>query len=106
MTDEAKGYWIVMASVSDPTRFGEYTAAAGPVMGRAGARVLAGSQRFEVVEGSSGGVPFIAEFPSYQAALDCYRSPEYQQAIALREGAAEFDVVIVEGAAQTGAPAG
>jgi hypothetical protein len=55
------------------------------VLGKAGARALAMPQRFEVVEGSSRGVPFIAEFPSYQAALDCYRSPEYQQAIALRE---------------------
>lgn len=98
MSAEAKGYWVVTATISDPQAFGAYTAAAGPVMGRAGARVLAGPQQFEVVEGSSRGAPFIAEFPSYQAALDCYRSPEYQQAIALREGAARFDVVVVQGA--------
>ena len=102
MSAEAKGYWVVGATISDPEAFGVYTAAAGPVMGRAGARVLAGPQRFEVVEGSSRGVPFIAEFPTYQAALDCYRSPEYQQAIALRQGVAAFDVVIVEGAAVPG----
>lgn len=102
MSAEAKGYWIVAALVSDPVMFGEYTAVAGPVMGRAGARVLAMGQAFEVVEGSSRGVPFIAEFPSYQAALDCYRSAEYQQAVALREGAAEFDVVIVQGVPTSG----
>jgi uncharacterized protein (DUF1330 family) len=102
MADEAKGYWIVTATISDPEAFATYTAAAGPVLGAAGARALAMPQQFEVVEGSSRGVPFIAEFPSYQAALDCYRSPEYQQAITLREGAAEFDVVIVQGVAPTG----
>lgn len=102
MSAEAKGYWIVTATISDPEAFAGYTAAAGPVLREAGARALAMPQRFEVVEGSSRGVPFVAEFPSYQAALDCYRSPEYQQAIALREGAAEFDVVIVEGVAPTG----
>lgn len=102
MSAEAKGYWLVTATVSDPEAFGAYTATAGPILGRAGARVLAFPDRFEVVEGSSRGMPFVAEFPSYQAALDCYRSPEYQQAIGLRQGAAEFDVVIVEGAAGPG----
>ena len=53
MSAEAKGYWIVAALVSDPVRFGEYTAVAGPVMGRAGARVLAMGQAFEVVEGTT-----------------------------------------------------
>ncbi len=56
----------------------------------------------EVTEGVSRGTPFIAEFPSYEAALECYRSPGYQAAIAMREGAAEFDVVVVQGATPTG----
>jgi uncharacterized protein (DUF1330 family) len=54
-----------------------------------------------VTEGVSRGTPFIAEFPSYEAALECYRSPGYQAAIAMREGAAEFDVVVVQGATPT-----
>jgi uncharacterized protein (DUF1330 family) len=37
------------------------------------------------------------EFPSYEAALACYRSPEYQAAKALREGKAEVDLVVIEG---------
>ena len=39
----------------------------------------------------------VLEFPSYQAALDCYRSPEYQKAIALRQPVSVGDVVIIEG---------
>jgi uncharacterized protein (DUF1330 family) len=54
-----------------------------------------------VTEGVSRGTPFIAEFPRYEAALECYRSPGYQAAIAMREGAAEFDVVVVQGATPT-----
>ena len=39
----------------------------------------------------------LLEFPSYQAALDCYRSDGYQAAAALRKGKAELDLVIIEG---------
>jgi uncharacterized protein (DUF1330 family) len=39
----------------------------------------------------------VIEFPSLQAALDCYRSPEYARAIALRLNVAEADIVIIEG---------
>ena len=37
------------------------------------------------------------EFPSYAAAKACFHSAAYQDAIALRSGAAEFDIVLVEG---------
>ena len=39
----------------------------------------------------------VLEFPSYEAALACYRSPEYQAAKKLRDGKAEFDLVVIEG---------
>jgi uncharacterized protein (DUF1330 family) len=37
------------------------------------------------------------EFPSFDAALACYRGPEYQAAKKLRDGKAAIDLVIVEG---------
>ncbi len=39
----------------------------------------------------------VIEFDSYEAALECYRSPEYQKAIALRKAAADADLSILEG---------
>jgi uncharacterized protein (DUF1330 family) len=39
----------------------------------------------------------VLEFPSYQAALECYRSPEYARAKALRQNASDGDLVIIEG---------
>ena len=39
----------------------------------------------------------VIEFPSYAAALDCYRSPEYAKAMALRQGKALMDLAIVQG---------
>jgi uncharacterized protein (DUF1330 family) len=41
------------------------------------------------------------EFPSYDLALACYRSPEYRRAIELRAGKADFDLVIIEGVGAT-----
>ena len=37
------------------------------------------------------------EFPSYQAALDCYNSPEYQRALALRTPHSTADLIVIEG---------
>jgi uncharacterized protein (DUF1330 family) len=39
----------------------------------------------------------VIEFPSYQAALDCWNSPEYQAAIQLREAVSTTDLVVIEG---------
>jgi uncharacterized protein (DUF1330 family) len=39
----------------------------------------------------------VIEFPTYQAALDCWNSPEYKAALAIRVPISEGDVVIVGG---------
>jgi uncharacterized protein (DUF1330 family) len=49
-----------------------------------------------------GDIPFerivVSEFPDVEAAKKFYDSPEYQEARKHRAGAAEFNMVIVEGA--------
>ena len=52
---------------------------------------------FENPEGSSRTRNIVIEFHSYQAALDCWNSPEYQEAIKLRLPVAKNDLVILEG---------
>jgi uncharacterized protein (DUF1330 family) len=39
----------------------------------------------------------VLEFPTYAAALACYRSPEYAKAIAVRQAAADADLLVIEG---------
>lgn len=92
-----KGYWIVLATVDDPTRFGNYTSVAGPLIASHGGRVLARGDVSEVVEGAVPGRPFLIEFPSFAAAQACFMSESYQRAISLREGVARFQIVIVDG---------
>jgi len=94
-----RGYWIAHIDVTDPEGYGLYQDAVGDVFAQYGGRFLVRGGRSEVMEGRARGRCVAVEFGSYEAARACYRSPEYQAAIDLRAGKAEFDLVIIEGVA-------
>lgn len=93
----SKGYWIVRVDISDQERYKAYVAANAQPLARFGARFLVRAGRFENPEGASRTRNAVIEFPSYQAALDCWRSPEYQQVLKLRTPVSTADLVIIEG---------
>ncbi len=92
-----KGYWIVQVDVPDADAYKPYLAANQAPFGQFGARYLVRGGRPEVAEGSARSRIVVLEFPSFEAALACYRSPEYQAAKKLRDGKAEADVIVTEG---------
>lgn len=92
-----KGYWIAGVDVADMAQYQRYVAANAEPFRQFGASFLVRSGRFENPEGASRSRNVVIEFPSYEAALACYRSPAYQRAIALRVDVATADIVIVEG---------
>ena len=92
-----KGYWIARVDVTDPEKYKAYVAANSEPFEKYGAHFLVRAGRFENPEGSSRTRNVVIEFPSYQAALDCWKSPEYQAAIKLRMPASTIDLVIIEG---------
>lgn len=93
----AKGYWIVRVDISDPERYKAYVAANAQAFRKYGARFLVRAGRFETLEGSSRTRNAVIEFPSYQAALDCWRSPQYQEAMKLRTPVSTADLIVIEG---------
>ncbi len=93
----AKGYWIARVDVTDQVSYAGYVAANAVSFAKYGARFVIRGGRFEAVEGAARSRNVVIEFPSYQAALDCYRSPEYAEAMALRLDASEADILIIEG---------
>ncbi len=93
----AKGYWLAQVDVTDSEAYKAYIAANQIAFRKYGARYLIRAGRQEVVEGTSRSRLVVIEFPDYDAALACYRSPEYQHAITLRQGHAIADIVVVEG---------
>jgi uncharacterized protein (DUF1330 family) len=92
-----KGYWIVHVELIEPEGYKAYMSAVQGPFGDFGARYLVRGGKQEVAEGSARGRTVVLEFPSYEAALACYRSDRYQAAKTLRDGKAEFDLVIIEG---------
>lgn len=92
-----KGYWIARVDVVDPQAYKAYVAANAAAFSKFGARFLVRGGPFEAPEGSARERNVVIEFPSYEAAKACYRSPEYAEALALRRGASTADILIIEG---------
>jgi len=92
-----KGYWIARADVHDAEPYARYIKDNAAAFRKFGGRFLVRGGACTVVEGEARPRNVVVEFPSLQAAMDCWESPEYQAARAHRLGVADFDVVIVEG---------
>jgi uncharacterized protein (DUF1330 family) len=93
----AKGYWIVQVTVTDPEGYPSYIKADAAVFEKFDARFLVRGGRYDAVEGPARERHVVIEFESYEQALACYHSPEYQVAAKLRQAYAESEVLIVEG---------
>jgi uncharacterized protein (DUF1330 family) len=92
-----KGYWIARVTVSNPERYKLYAEAAPQELKKYNARILARGGRFQQLEGTGRPRNVVIEFPSFEDALACYNSPEYQAARTKRATAGEAEIVIVEG---------
>lgn len=93
----AKGYWVARVDVTDQDQYAKYAAANGPAFSKYGARFLVRGGSFEAVEGEGRGRNVVIEFESYEKAMECYRSEEYQYAKSLRDGAGIADIIVIEG---------
>jgi len=93
----AKAYWVVRVDVHDSDAYKDYAAANGAAFAKFGGRFLVRGGRFEAMAGTARQRNVVIEFPSFDAAAACWRSPEYQAARALQKGGAETDLVVVEG---------
>jgi uncharacterized protein (DUF1330 family) len=93
----AKGYWIAHVTVTDPDQYKFYAEAAPVAFKKYGATILARGGAFQQMEGEGRARNVVIEFPSLQAAIDCYNSEEYQSAKARRKDAGVAEIVLVEG---------
>jgi uncharacterized protein (DUF1330 family) len=93
-----KGYVIARADIKDPEAYAKYATAASEAIRAHGGKPLARGGRFEALEGPARQRNVVIEFESYEQAREYYHSAQYQAAKAMREGAAEMEMVVVEGA--------
>jgi uncharacterized protein (DUF1330 family) len=93
-------YVIVNVRVTDPELYREYAAGTPASIARFGGRFLVRGGATEVREGSwSPERVVVLEFPDGEAARAWYESDDYQALLAIRQRAAESDLVFVEGVA-------
>jgi uncharacterized protein (DUF1330 family) len=92
-----KAYWIARVDVADPEEYKKYVETGKPAFERYGAKFLARGGKTEQVEGKGRARNVLIEFASMQDALDCYNSPEYSAARAIRQQVSEGEWVLVEG---------
>ena len=88
--------WIAQVHVTDAEAYGKYAKAAGPAIAAHGGVFLARGGRYVQLEGNDRARNVVARFPSVEAAVDCYHSPEYQAALSHAKGASVRDLVVVE----------
>jgi uncharacterized protein (DUF1330 family) len=92
-----KCYVVSRVDVTDPDAYARYAAATTKVIAAHGGRALARGGRHEALEGKARARNVVLEFDSYEVARGYFYSAEYQTARALRQGAAEIEMVLVEG---------
>ena len=92
-----KGYWIAHVDVRDAERYDLYRAANAAPFAKYGAKFLVRGAPKDQREGTLKSRTVVIEFPSLKAAQDCYDSPDYQAAKALRDPVSSGDMCIIEG---------
>jgi uncharacterized protein (DUF1330 family) len=88
--------WIAHVEVTDPQAYGEYAKRATSAIADHGGVFLARAGRYVQLEGKERARNVVARFPSLDAAVACYNSAAYQEALSFAKGAAERDLVVVE----------
>lgn len=92
-----KGYWIVNNIVHDVETYEKYKLANAAAFAKFDAKFVVRGGQQQLREGNSHPRTVVLEFPSYEVALACYDSDEYQEALAIRAPISEGNLVIVEG---------
>ncbi len=91
-------YWVARSRIVDPVEYKKYTDRIPAIFAKYGGRVLARGGRFQVMEGPDTFRRFVVvEFDTFEQAVTCFQSPEYDEAAAFRrDGAGEVETFIVE----------
>jgi len=96
-------YWVARSKINDPVEYKKYTNLVPEIIAKYNGKVLARGGKFQIMEGPDKFHRFVViEFPSFDQAVACFTSAEYNRAAAFRRsGAGEVETIIVEGGEAT-----
>ena len=92
-----KGYLVAHIRVHDKKGFEKFRQIAGPTIAEYGGKVLVRDPEPDVREGKESGIALVIEFENIETARKFYESEKYQDAKAVRELAADTDLILAEG---------
>jgi uncharacterized protein (DUF1330 family) len=91
-------YVVVQIAIDDPVTYERYKVLAPPSIAAYGGRYVVRGGRCEALEGTwLPGRLVILEFPSLERARAWWGSPEYAPAKALRQRAAQTEMLLIDG---------
>ena len=94
-------YVVIRVRADDPSKLKEYQQVAPSIIDKYNGKLLARGGEVATLEGPEENRRIvIIEFPSLKVAKEFYNSEEYQNAIKLRSGVAEFELIAIEGLAE------
>jgi len=93
-----KGYWISLyTKVDNQENLKKYAATVTPIIKGFGGVPLVRGGKYETYDGHEFIRTVIWEFPSYEKAIECHNSKEYQSGWDLAKGTTTRHMQIVEG---------
>ena len=96
MTEVKTALWIAHVAVSDAEIYKQYAALATEAIAAHGGVFLARGGTHRQMEGQDRARNVVIRFPSLAAAVACYQSARYQEALVFAAQASVRDLVIVE----------
>ena len=93
-----KGYWIALyKQINNVDNLKNYGAKVTPVIKSFGGKPLVRGGKYQRIEGEDFSRTVIWEFPTFQKAIECHESKEYQDGWNLAKDTTERNLQIVEG---------
>src|SRR5471032_3075139 len=93
----AKGLLIARVDVHNDDGYKPYVAANSAIFKKFGGRFVVRGGKFTAAEGESRSRNIVIEFADYETALACYRSPEYQANVKVRQPHSIAELIVIEG---------
>ena len=93
-----KGYWIALyKKINNIENLKEYSVMVTPIIKSFGGKPLVRGGKYQCFEGENFSRTVIWEFPSYEAAIKCHESKEYQEGWLLAKYTTERNLQIIQG---------
>ena len=93
-----RGYWVALYNKIDSAEnLKKYSSIVTPIIKRFGGKPLVRGGEYKCLEGENFLRTVIWEFPSYDVAIECHESKEYQEGWSLAKDTTERNLQIIQG---------